>query len=284
MTSRNITVVLSHITVPSMIAYCMCFIVTAGRLDLSLGAVMVIASNVGALGALRFGYAGLFVGAVGSSVIMLLINTLLVQALKMPAWVTGLGMAMVYEGIASIYSASLIAQGGRVAELGGVARQLGRMPSIFIAAIVGFVIAYLIFNRTSWGVNIRAIGGGPAVASMMGISVRRTEHISGLLGGLFMGFASMVNISSAGVLVPTTGLTTLSSVFQPLAIYFLANAFSRWLNLTVGVLMASTVIMGLFNFLTRAGVPSGTWQDIILGASIVLFGLLSQRGNKEVVK
>ena len=282
--SNNVINILSHITVPVLMACSLCFIVTAGRIDLSLGSILVLSSNIAAVLALQLGYIGLFIGGLGSAVAFITLNTLIEQRLKVPAWIAGLGMAMVYEGIAVIYLSSMVARGSTVAALENVCRELGRFPTIIIVCAVAILFAYIMFNYTSSGINIRAIGGNFRVSDMMGINLNKTGIISGILGGVFMGFAAMVNISSANRIIPTSGLTTLATIFQPLAIYFLANALSKWLNLITGLVFSSIFVMSLFNFLTRKGIPSGTWQNIVLGLSIILFGILAMRGHKGVVK
>jgi hypothetical protein len=42
--------------------------------------------------------------------------------------------------------------------------------------------------------------------------------------------------------------------------------------------------MAIFNFLTLMNVPSGTWQETVLGISVIIFGVLANRNTKEVVK
>ena len=41
--------------------------------------------------------------------------------------------------------------------------------------------------------------------------------------------------------------------------------------------------MSVFNALTMLGIPSGTWQTVVLGAIIVICGILANFGNKGVV-
>jgi ribose transport system permease protein len=49
-------------------------------------------------------------------------------------------------------------------------------------------------------------------------------------------------------------------------------------------MLSAILFFALYNVLTIMGVPSGTWQDVVLGASIVVFGIFSQRNSKGVVK
>lgn len=204
--------------------------------------------------------------------------------MKIPSWVFGLGAAMVYEAIGTFYGTYQIQHGKQVVSLGNVTRQLGAAPWNIIVLIIGLIIGYLIFNRTSVGFNIRAVGSNTAVSSMMGINTRKAILLGGLVGGVFIGLASAINESYAGRIMPVTGLTSVALIFMPLAVYLLAQAFERIFNLTVSVVISAVIIESLFNILTIFGVPSGTWQEVTLGALVIICGILSQRHNKGVVK
>ena len=94
-------------------------------------------------------------------------------------------------------------------------RVLGRSPAIYIMLVIGFIIAYVTYNKTSIGLNARAVGGNADVAQMMGINTRRALMLGGLMAGFFFGFAGVMKESYAGYVVAQTGLSSLSTVFQP---------------------------------------------------------------------
>ena len=48
--------------------------------------------------------------------------------------------------------------------------------------------------------------------------------------------------------------------------------------------MTCFLIMLIFNVLTLLGVPSGTFQETLLGVIVILFAILSSRNTKGVVK
>ena len=124
-------------------------------------------------------------------------------------------MTMVYETIAGYYSQVRVSQGLRVEGLADEMRVLGRSPAIYIMLVIGFIIAYVTYNKTSIGLNARAVGGNADVAQMMGINTRRALMLGGLMAGFFFGFAGVMKESYAGYVVAQTGLSSLSTVFQP---------------------------------------------------------------------
>ncbi len=50
---------------------------------------------------------------------------------------------------------------------------MGQMPGMLILLIIAFVAAYIIFNRTTLGINLQAMGGNSQVAQVMGIKAKR---------------------------------------------------------------------------------------------------------------
>ena len=55
-------------------------------------------------------------------------------------------------------------------------------------------------------------------------------------------------------------------------------------NVIIAVPISTFLITLIFNVLTLFGVPSGTFQDFILGVIVILFAILAQRKVKGVVK
>ena len=286
LTAPNILAVLTSSIVPAFIVLGFIFIFTMGIMDLSIGAILILACNFGGIFAIKLGlgYFGLVAGAIAVAVLLELLNLKMMLLSKIPSWILGLGMAMVYEAIGSFYNSYQIDQGLQVISMDNACRELGTTPWNAIVVVIGLIIAYIIFNRTSIGFNLRAVGSNTAVAKMMGINVSKTIMLAGVIGGIFIGLASAVDESYAGRIVPTTGLNSISMIFIPLAAFLLAKAFEKVFNVIVGALISAFIITSIFNVLTLLGVPSGTLQQVVMGATVLICGVLSQRKYKGVVQ
>lgn len=286
LTVSNLSSVFTSSVTAMFLALCLCFVFTTGITDLSVGAILILASNVGGIFAinLKMGTFGLILGSILTSVLLLLLNTVLLQITKIPSWIFGLGAAMVYEAIAMYYGSYMISKGTQVVSLGNTARYIGRTPWNLIIVAIGFIAAYLFFNKTSVGYNIRAMGSNRKVAEMMGVNVKKTLIYSAILGGIFLGIAGAVNESYASRVMPVTGLNSVSLIFTALAGFLLASSLGKYMNLTIAILVGIFVITSLFNILTLLGVPSGTWQQTVMGLTVVMSGIASQRKYKGVVK
>lgn len=286
LTGTNLLAVLSNSVVNAFIVLGFCFVFATGIIDLSIGAILVLACNVGGILAVKagLGYAGLVAGSIITAVALEVFNMKLIQVSRIPAWIFGLGMAMVYEAVGAVYNSRQIAAGLQAVSLSDSCRALGQPPVNIILLAAGVVTAFLVYNKTTAGIGIRAVGSNKEVAGMMGINTPRTIIISGIIGGVFIGIAAAVNESYAGRVVPSTGLNSITLIFIPLAAYLLALAFSKTFDLTIAAALSSFIITSIFNALTILGVPTGTWQKVIMGASVIICGILSARSEKGDVK
>ena len=161
---------------------------------------------------------------------------------------------------------------------------MGQMPGMLILLIIAFVAAYIIFNRTTLGINLQAMGGNSQVAQVMGIKAKKTLIGATVVGGIFVGLAAVNHISFAGKLDCSSGLNSLNIIFKSLAATLLADSIQNIVTKPVGILISGISVVALFNILTLFGVPSGTYQNIALGIVVILCGILSHLNDKGVVK
>lgn len=286
-TRTNMMATFSHAAYPGLAAFGMCFIFTPGITDLSLGATILLSANIGAVLATEagMGYAGLILGCVLFSVILETITIQVGLRLRIPSWIAGLGMTLVYEAILSLYATHRsTATGNPYVKLTDDLTFFGRMPGIVILWLVGFVACYFLYSRSTLGINICALGCNSGVAQAMGINRNKTIFLGTIVGAVFVGAAALARVSYNGFLVSSSGMGSISSIFRSLATFLLAQSFASVIGVPLGILLGSLLIAGLFNFLTLMGVPSGTGQEICLGLIVIACGVISNIKNKGVVK
>ena len=284
LTRRNLGIIVSHAVIPTFITWGLIFSFTSGMIDLSIGAIVVLASNLAGILGLKSGYAGLIVGGLAAGVALQALNGFVFLKTKIPPWVAGLGMAMIYESIGAFYSNMAVRSGGMVVSLGSQLRSLGQLPYNVLMLVPGLIAVYILFCRTSIGLNVRAVGSDIRVTKEMGIDPNRAKFLGMLVCGLFIGLGSAINQSYVGQLLPRTGLTTVSTIFQPLTAVLIASSMAAIFNVVVGVVIGTISLSALFNALTLLGVPSGTWQEVVLGMLVIAVTIVSMRGEEGVVK
>ena len=67
---------------------------------------------------------------------------------------------------------------------------LGGFPTIIIWAVVAIIVVWFIWNKTTFGKNLYAVGGNPEAASVSGISVFKVTMGAFILAGILYGFGS----------------------------------------------------------------------------------------------
>lgn len=67
---------------------------------------------------------------------------------------------------------------------------IGNFPTIIIWAVVAIVVVWFIWNKTTFGKNLFAVGGNPEAAAVSGISVFKVTLGAFILAGILYGFGS----------------------------------------------------------------------------------------------
>lgn len=286
LTPTNLKTILIQVTYPMLIGLGMMFIFSGGMVDLSIGAQVILAGNIGAVLVEDFGlgYVGLIIGTILGVIVCEMLSASCSVFLGIPSWVAGLGAALVFEAVTTIYVNNRAKTAGTSVVYLKHCRELGSFPWILIIAIIVFIIAYLLFNRSTLGFNLRAVGSSPEVAQAMGINRRKTIMIAALVGAVIIGIGAITQMSYTGRYTATSGLGSLSGIFKALATILISGSFSRVFSDPAGVVVGAFIVTGLFNILTLLGVPSGTGQEMCLGAVVILCGILSSFKYKGVVK
>jgi ribose transport system permease protein len=273
-----------HAIIQTFVAWALCFVFAAGFMDLSIGSVVVLAGfAAGELGNM-IGYPGVVIGGLVVGVLLVFLNYFVFAFSKIPSWIAGLGLAMAYEGIGIAYSNSMVAVGKTVVLMDPAVAGMSTFPFVYILFAAGLIFTYIIYNKTTPGLYLRAIGGNGAVAKAMGINVKRTILIIGIVAGILVGIGGMINQSYAGRIFAKSGLTSLNMIFKPLATLLLAQIVQKKVNIVIAMPIAAVIVYAIFNMLTIAGVASGTLQEAILGLCVLVFGVIAQRNVKGVVK
>ena len=281
---KNIEIIVSNSVYPTFIAWALCFLSACGYTDLSMGGVLVLGSFGACAMGNTMGYPGVLIGGIVVGTLLVCVNFGIFTATRIPSWIASISLALIYEALTVILRTGKLTKPLVDTELARNLRALGQFPMNVVLLVIGFVIVYFVYNRTTIGLNVRAVGGNANVSKALGIHVGKTVLAVGLIAGLLMGIACVIQESYNGKTFAMSGLTSIQMIFKPLAISLLAQILSRRINIILAVPFCSVIIYAVFNIMTFFGIPSGTLQDVFLGAFVIVFGIIGQRGTKEVVK
>lgn len=68
--------------------------------------------------------------------------------------------------------------------------RIGKFPTIILWAVAAIIIVWFIWNKTTFGKNLYAVGGNPEAAAVSGISVFRVTVGAFVMAGVLYGFGS----------------------------------------------------------------------------------------------
>jgi fructose transport system permease protein len=185
-------------------------ILTAG-IDLSVGAISIMATMVMATLATENGWppALALLAGVSIGVIAGCINGTLVCTLNLPPFIVTLGTLSIFTALGLLYSGATAIQGtqlppllnwtgGRV-ELGALSITNGVVIVVLFYILVGYAL-----SQTAWGKHIYAVGDDPEAARLSGIRSRRVLFSAYAFAGLIYGIGAWVLIGRTGAASPNS--------------------------------------------------------------------------------
>jgi rhamnose transport system permease protein len=194
-----------NFTEKAMIAFAMAMLIIAGEIDLSVAAIIALASTaMGVAMTAGFGTPVLVLVGIGTGLACGAINGFFVARLGLPSIVVTIGTMSLFRGISYIILGDQAFTGypDSFAYFGQ-----GYVWWVFSFELLLFaifaVIYWALLHRTNFGRAVFAIGNNPTAALFSGIRVDRVRFILFLLTGLMSGIAAVCLTSRLGSTRPS---------------------------------------------------------------------------------
>lgn len=207
-----------------------------------------------------------------------LVTGLGVTFLRIPPLVMTLGMLGVIQGALVLLTRGV--PSGRAAPMLG--RMVGEpllfgLPGIlFIWALIGVLIT-LLLRRTSFGINVYAIGSNEAAAALAGVPVRRTRTLLFGLSGLFAAVTGILLLGyTENVFVGAGDQYMLPSV---IAVVIGGTSLAGGSGAYVGTMAGAVVLVLLQSILTTLNIPP-FGRQIVFGATLLALMLFYGRQRR----
>ncbi|GGY37091.1 ABC transporter permease [Streptomyces tanashiensis] len=279
--SSNLQLVLTQASVIGVVTVGMTFVITSGGIDLSVGAIVALASVwATTLATQEFGFAGILFTAVAVGLGCGLVNGVLVAYGGMVPFIATLAMLASARGLALQITdgRTQIVTVPSVLDLGVPnAYVLGIPPLVLVFAAVT-AAGWLLLNRTTFGRRTIAVGGNPEAARLAGIDVRRQRLLLYLLSGLCCGIAAFLLIVLAG-----SGQNTNGNLYELDAIAAAiigGTLLSGGRGTIVGSVLGVLVFTTITNIFALNNLQSDV-QQIAKGAIIVAAVLVQRRTVRD---
>ncbi len=283
LTAGALSVVLQQVTVTGIVAIAQTLIILTAGIDLSVGAILVVASLIMGNLAVNLGVpppiaiaVGMFFGG-----LMGWINGVLVAYIKLPPFIVTLGTLSVFTALKLWYSHSESIRNvdieakapsllwfGEALRFGGFKITYGSISLIVLAGIIWYVLAH-----TAWGRHVHAIGDDPDAAMLSGIKSKATLVSVYTVAGVICGFAAWVAIGRVGSVSPVSFDTiNLASIT---AVVIGGTSLFGGRGSIIGSVLGA-MIVGVFNTgLSLAGVDD-YWQMFAAGNLVIIAVALDQ--------
>jgi ribose/xylose/arabinose/galactoside ABC-type transport system permease subunit len=281
MTSRNWELIFEQVPILAIMACGMTFAITAGYIDLSVGSNVGLSALLGAMAFNQFGPIGLL-ASLGTGAFVGLMNGTVFAYLRIPSFVVTLASQVIVRALVNIISHGFAVYVGNPDNPTNSLSSYGSWPRVVIIMAIVVAVLWVIYNKTVFGQNLKAMGGNEAVCRLFGVKVERTKVLVFTLVGLVAGVVGIISLASAGATGPTTGM---GLELQAIAAVVLGGtpltgATGSVLKSFVGALDLTILSDGL----VLAGAPPN-WTDIAQGVIlIVAIAIAIDRRRTAVVK
>ncbi|HEM8864601.1 TPA: ABC transporter permease [Providencia stuartii] len=280
LTERNITNILTEVSIYGIMAVGMTLVILTAGIDLSVGSILAVCAmtaafvikgdNLVGLDPNAWGGMSWLVGlaiclAVGTGIGFL--HGLGITRLNIPPFIVTLGGMTIWRGLTLVINDGAPISGFDAGyRWWGRGELLGISVPIWIFAIVA-LIGYLALHKSRWGRFVYAIGSNQEAARLAGVNVKRVLVSVYVVIGCLAGLAGFVLSARLGSAEAVAGMTFELRVIASVVIggTSLMGGYGR-----IGGTIIGSIIMGiLINGLVLMNV-SAYYQQIITGLIIIL--------------
>jgi ribose transport system permease protein len=277
LTSDNLKNILVSSSVIGVVTVGMTFVIIGGGIDLSVGAIVALASIwATTLATQSYGAAVMILCALLVGAGCGLVNGLLIAYGGLVPFIATLAMMVSARGLAA-KMADNKTQIIDVRAIKNIAlNDVAGVPYLVIIFAAVVLAGWLLLNRTTFGRRTFAIGGNPEATRLAGIDVRRHTALLYVLSGVCCGIAAIMLIART-----TTGSSTHGQLYELDAIAaviiggtLLTGGRGTLIGSILGVLVFTTItnIFILNNLATSV-------QNIAKGVIIVAAVLIQTRST-----
>jgi ribose transport system permease protein len=275
----NAMTILRLAAVIGVVSVGMTFVISGGGIDLSVGAIVALASVWATTLATQtmaenFHWIVMVFTAVLVGAGCGLVNGLIVAYGRVAPFIVTLAMLAAARGLAEIVAqrrTQIITDRGFIDFFNG--RVAGVPVLVIIFALVA-VVGWVLLNRTTFGRRTLAIGGNPEAARLAGIKVQRHTAYLYVLLGVACGIAAVMLMART-----TTGSSTHGGLYELdsiAAVVIGGTLLSGGRGTVVGTVFGVLIFTTLTNVFTLNDLDTST-QAVAKGAIIVAAVLLQQR-------
>jgi fructose transport system permease protein len=269
---ENLSLVAQQVAVVGSLAVGQTLVILTAGIDLSIGAVMVLASLVMSKLAFDHGVPGVLalLAGVVLAVAAQTVNGLLVTRIKLPPFIVTLGTLSIFTAVTLIYAKGqtiALPPGGFLlwsadpVSIGSLHLTNGVLLMIALYAVIGFALRY-----TAWGRHLYAVGDDVEASRLAGISVNRVLLSAYMVAGLAIAVAAWVLVGRVGGGDPNSGLN--ANLESITAVVIGGTSLFGGRGVVLGSLIGACIVQVFDNGLALAGFDPN-YQVLAVGVLVI---------------
>jgi len=270
----NISVMLQQVAVVAALGVAQTLIILTAGIDLSIGAVMVLALLVMAQLSAENQVVGVLalLGGIVVATATGMLNGGLVTRFRVPPFIATLGTLFIFQSAGLLYAQGQTIQAAQMPPLlnwTGTALEIGPLNIIngVLVALALYIVVNYMLTRTQWGRHVYAVGDDVEAARLAGI---RTNHVLFSVyafAGVIVGVAGWISIGYAGAADPNNAVdANLQSIT---AVVIGGTSLFGGRGGVIGTLFGALIVVVFSSGLTLADVDS-LYQPIAQGVLVIL--------------
>lgn len=252
----------------------MTVVILTGGIDLSVGSLLAITIMIAGVlfNIHQYGVGIAFFCGIMASIFLGLLNGLVIQFGKVPAFITTLGMMGIVRGIVLILARghSTMAFPDEVLNVADGFFLMIPYP-ILIAAVMTTAIA-IFLKYTPLGRSVYALGGNEEAARLSGINVPLVRVTAYTISGICCAVAGIIFAARVGAPPPSSGVGYELNAIA--AVIIGGTSLNGGQGKIVGTVIGALLMAVISNGLTILNVDP-YWQSIIIGMIIIIAVMVS---------
>ncbi len=270
---QNLSLVVQQVSVVGSLAVGQTLIILTAGIDLSIGAIMVLASLVMAKLVFGSGVPGVVAVLVGLVIAVgaQAINGALVTRVKLPPFIVTLGTLSIFTAITLIYAQgqtislpadSFVVWTATPIRFGSLRLTTGVVLMVLLYIVIGFALRY-----TAWGRHLYAVGDDAEASRLAGIQVNRVLLSAYMVAGLAVAVGAWVVCGRVGGADPNSG--TNANLESITAVVIGGTSLFGGRGVVLGSLIGALIVQVFDNGLALAGFDPN-YQVLAVGILVIL--------------
>ncbi|MEV6065093.1 ABC transporter permease [Nocardia sp. NPDC052001] len=281
-TTGNIRDIMTQITLNTILAVGMTFVILVGGIDLSVGSVIALCAVVAGKAMENSGAGSIPAGIALSLVIGALcglISGFVTERWRVPSFIVTLGMLYFARGAAEQYTdaRTIYSLPKELTAFG--TRTIAGIPAVFAVALLIVAAAWFILSRTVFGRLVYATGNNEEAVRLSGHRTNLIKIVCFVIGGLCVGIAAVIYMARLGVASPILGQGYELNAIA--AVVIGGASLSGGRGSVIGTLLGACLLGVLTNGLLLMGVSD--FQRIMVTGAVIIIAVILDAYRKRLM-